>query len=78
MARAWTEVLCLGDPGIGESPEGGFRGQGGSSELSRRRPAFALTDCLSSQWLSRKGTDGSFIDVSSVVDPKHCQILLGG
>lgn len=60
MVRAETAGLCLGDAGIRENPEGiwGVR----EVPLSfRQRPTFALTDCLSSQWQSRKGLGSSFI-----------------
>lgn len=55
--RAEAAGLRLGDAGIGES----IWGVREVPVSLRWRPTFALTDCLSSQWQSRKGMGGSFI-----------------
>lgn len=60
MIRAETAGLHLRDAGIGESPEGAWDVR--EVPLSFRwKPAFALTDCLSSQGPSGKWMGGSFI-----------------
>lgn len=60
MIRTETAGLHLRDAGIGESPEGAWDVR--EVPLSFRwKPAFALTDCLSSQGPSGKWMGGSFI-----------------